>query len=119
MSLNAVRAHVISLIGTARLPNRVDHGVVLLDSSTGGEYIVQMTRGDGASPIRDRLAAGFSACGRLERQCFLPVVRFECIHRGEMRAHFAQISIKTRIDIVLAYGSQLIDDGFRVIVFAD
>src|ERR1700731_414475 len=119
MSLNAVRAHEISLIGTARLPNRVDHSVVLLDSSTGGEYIVKMARGDGACPIGDRLAAGFSASGRLERQCFLPVMRFECIHRWEMCAPSAQISLKTRIDIVRVYSSQLIDDSFRFVVFAD
>ena len=106
MSLNAVRTHVISLMGTARLPNRVEHGVVLLDGSTGGGYIAQMTRGGGVCPIGDRLAAGFSACGRLERQCFLPVMRFECIHRGEMRAHSVQISVETRIDIVRVYGSQ-------------
>ena len=45
-------------------------------------------------------------CGRLERQCFLPVMRFECIHRGEMRAHSVQISVETRINIVRVYGSQ-------------
>jgi len=36
-----------------------------------------------------------------------------------MRAHSVQISVETRIDIVRVYGSQLIDDGFRFIVFAD
>src|SRR5690242_11546645 len=110
MNLNAVRAHVISLIGTARLPNGVGHGVVLLDGGTGGGYIAQMTRGDRACPIGDRLAAEFTACGRLEHQSFLPLTRFECIHRGQMRAHSVPISIETRIDVALTYGSQLIDD---------
>ena len=46
-------------------------------------------------------------------------MRFQCKHRGQMRAHSVQISIETRIDIVFVYGSQLIDDGFRFAVFAD
>jgi hypothetical protein len=36
-----------------------------------------------------------------------------------MRTHFVQITSETGIDIVLAYGFQLIDDGLRFAVFAD
>jgi hypothetical protein len=98
MSLTAVCAHVISFIGTARFANGVEHGVVLLHGIAGGGYIAQMTRGDGPCSIGDRLATGFSTGGGLESQCFLPLMRFEFIHRGEMRAHSVQISIEARQD---------------------
>src|SRR5580698_10459904 len=78
-----------------------------------------MPRADGPRPISDLPVFRFGSRRRLQCDSLFPLMRFERIHGGEIRALLVEITIEAFVQILLAYIAQSVCNGFGLAVLSD
>src|SRR5580692_124763 len=78
-----------------------------------------MPRADGPRPISDLPVFRFVSRRRLQCDSLFPLMRFERIHGGEIRALLVEITIEAFVQILLAYIAQSVCNGFGLAVLSD